>query len=67
MSINGPTSAEVRARLGLQPVNRPETMEERIERNFVTSMPEAVNVNPHDLVAEDNDPQSLLGVSYEER
>ncbi len=57
MSINGPTSAEVRARLGLQPVNRPETMEERIERNFVTSMPEA----------EDNDPQSLLGVSYEER
>ena len=57
MSINGPTSAEVRARLGLQLINRPETMEERIERNFVTSMPEA----------EENDPQSLLGVSYEER
>lgn len=57
MSINGPTSAEVRARLGLQPINRPETMEERIERNFVTSMPEA----------EENDAQSLLGVSYEER
>ena len=57
MSINGPTSAEILARLGLQPVNRPETMEERIERSFVTSMPEA----------EDNDPQSLLGVSYEER
>ena len=57
MSINGPTSAEVRARLGLQPVNQPETMEERIERSFVTSMPEA----------EDNDPQSLLGAAYEER
>jgi hypothetical protein len=57
VSINGPTSAEVRARLGLQPVNRPETMEERIERNFVTSMPEA----------EENDPASLLGTAYEER
>ena len=57
MSINGPTSAEVLARLGLQPINRPETMEERIERNFVTSMPEA----------EENDPQSLLGAAYEER
>ena len=56
MSINGPTSAEVRARLGLQPVNRPETMEERIERSFVTSMPEA-----------EDDPQSLLGAAYEER
>ena len=51
MSINGPTSAEVRARLGLPPIGRPETMEERIERNAVAAMPEL----------EENDPQSLLG------
>ena len=57
MTINGPTRAEVRARLGLQPVNRPETMEERIERNAVAAMPEL----------EENDPQSLLGTAYEER
>ena len=53
-TLDGPTDAEVRARLGLQPVGRPETMEERIERNMVNAMPELEEV----------DPQSLLGSVY---
>ena len=32
---------EIRARLGMKPVDRPETMEERIEANMVRAMPEA--------------------------
>jgi hypothetical protein len=37
------TDAEVRARLGLPPVDRPATMEERIEAYAVRAFPE-----PHD-------------------
>lgn len=32
---------EIRARLGLAPVNRPATVAERIEAHYVRSMPEA--------------------------
>jgi hypothetical protein len=41
---------EVRARLGLAPVNRPATMEERIEANMVRAMPE-----PHESDHLDSD------------
>lgn len=50
MIIDGPTDDEIRARLGLHPLGRPETMEERIARSFVTSMPELEDVDPHGLL-----------------
>ncbi|AXH47767.1 hypothetical protein SEA_KWKSAND96_69 [Mycobacterium phage Kwksand96] len=34
------TDDELRARLGLTPVDRPQTMEERIEAHVVRAMPE---------------------------
>lgn len=41
---------EVRARLGLKPVDREMTMEERIEANAVRAMPEPEEVNPQSLL-----------------
>ncbi|AXQ64022.1 hypothetical protein SEA_KLIMBON_68 [Mycobacterium phage KlimbOn] len=38
--LNGMTDDELRARLGLTPVDRPQTMEERIEAHVVRAMPE---------------------------
>ena len=43
---------EVRARLRLQPVGRPATMEERIEANMVRAMPELESFDPDDWAAD---------------
>lgn len=44
---------EIRARLGLAPLGRPMTMEERIEAHTVRAMPEPVTVDPFDMIEED--------------
>ena len=50
-SIDDMHDDEVRARLGMKPVGREQTLEERIEANAVRAMPEP----------EDCDPTSLTG------
>jgi hypothetical protein len=51
--IGGMTEAEVRARLGLPPVGRAPTMEERIEAHYVRSMPEPLNAEGEIIMGED--------------
>lgn len=51
--IGGMTEDEVRARLGLPPVDRPMTMEERIEAHAVRAMPEPHNAEGEVLFGED--------------
>ncbi|AYP70054.1 hypothetical protein I5G62_gp68 [Mycobacterium phage CRB2] len=47
MGIQEMHDDEVRARLGLAPVDRPATIEERIEANMVRAMPEPYDVEDH--------------------
>jgi hypothetical protein len=51
--IAGMTDDEVRARLGLGPLGRPMTMEERIEAHAVRAMPEPVNAEGEIIMGED--------------
>jgi hypothetical protein len=52
MALDDMTDDEVRARLGLAPLGRPMTIEERIEAHTVRAMPEPVEVDPFDIEAE---------------
>jgi hypothetical protein len=47
-SLDGPTDAEIYARLGITP-GRPLTMEERIEYHTVRAMPELETFDPTTL------------------
>ncbi|AYD82059.1 hypothetical protein I5G60_gp65 [Mycobacterium phage Saguaro] len=51
--IGGMTEAEVRARLGLPPIDRAPTIEERIEAHMVRAMPEPHNAEGEILFGED--------------
>ena len=43
---------EIRHRLGMKPVDRPETMEERIEANMVRAMPELESFDANEWAAD---------------